>query len=125
MKRGLDLDVLDHDTGEQRPASTLSGGEGFLAALALALGMADVVQAQAGGVRLDTVFVDEGFGTLDPESLDRAIDSLLSLRESGRMVGVISHVAALRERIDARLEVRRGEAGSTTRFMLPDVEPGR
>lgn len=109
---GLDLEVFDHQTGCSRPANTLSGGEGFLASLSLALGLADVVQSRSGGIQLETLFVDEGFGTLDPESLDFAIDTLLSLQQGGRLVGIISHVAELKERIDTRLEVRPGDKGS-------------
>src|SRR5690606_20775246 len=114
--QGLDLDVFDHHTGERRPVATLSGGEGFIAALSLALGLADVVQSYAGGIHLETVFVDEGFGSLDPETLDLAVETLLELQAGGRLVGVISHVAELRERIDVRLEVKKGHAGSRTRF---------
>jgi exonuclease SbcC len=109
---GLDLEVFDHQTGCARPANTLSGGEGFLASLSLALGLADVVQSRSGGIQLETLFVDEGFGTLDPESLDFAIDTLIGLQQGGRLVGIISHVAELKERIDTRLEVRPGEKGS-------------
>lgn len=116
---GLDLEVFDHDTGSARPANTLSGGEGFLASLSLALGLADVVQSRAGGIQLDTLFVDEGFGTLDPESLDFAIRTLLDLQQAGRLVGIISHVTELRERIDVRLEVRPGVAGSRAVLQLP------
>lgn len=116
---GLDLEVFDHDTGGTRPANTLSGGEGFLASLSLALGLADVVQSRAGGIQLDTLFVDEGFGTLDPESLDFAIRTLLDLQQAGRLVGIISHVTELRERIDVRLEVRPGVAGSHAVLQLP------
>ncbi|WP_342051522.1 MULTISPECIES: SMC family ATPase [unclassified Cupriavidus] len=116
---GLDLEVFDHDTGGTRPANTLSGGEGFLASLSLALGLADVVQSRAGGIQLDTLFVDEGFGTLDPESLDFAIRTLLDLQQAGRLVGIISHVSELRERIDVRLEVRPGAAGSHAVLQLP------
>ncbi|MDT6963274.1 SMC family ATPase [Cupriavidus sp. SZY C1] len=119
MAGGLDLEVFDHDTGVTRPANTLSGGEGFLASLSLALGLADVVQSRAGGIQLDTLFVDEGFGTLDPESLDFAIRTLLDLQQTGRLVGIISHVAELRERIDVRLEVRPGVAGSQAVLRLP------
>ncbi|MCB9629779.1 MAG: SMC family ATPase [Sandaracinaceae bacterium] len=117
--QGLDLDIDDHYTGEQRPATTLSGGEGFLAALALALGLADVVQAHFGGIRIETVFVDEGFGSLDAETLDLAVETLLELQQTGRMVGVISHVSELKERIDVQLEVTKHERGSRTRFRLP------
>lgn len=117
--QGLDLDIDDHYTGEQRPATTLSGGEGFLAALALALGLADVVQAHFGGIRIETVFVDEGFGSLDAETLDLAVETLLELQQTGRMVGVISHVSELKERIDVQLEVTKHERGSRTRFRVP------
>jgi len=115
---GLDLMVFDTYTGAERSVSTLSGGESFLASLALALGLAEVVQHYAGARRLDTIFIDEGFGTLDAEALDLAIATLLELREGKRMVGVISHVTELRERIDTRLEIVRGHRGSTTRFVL-------
>ena len=118
---GLELEVFDETTGEARPASTLSGGEGFLASLALALGLAEAVQSHAGGVRLETIFIDEGFGSLDPEALDEAIDTLLDLAAgtagSGRLVGVISHVPELRQRIDCRLEVTPSRRGSTARFV--------
>ncbi len=115
---GLDLSVYDAYTGTTRPVNTLSGGESFLASLALALGLADVVQAYAGGVRLETIFVDEGFGSLDPEALDLAFQTLLDLREGNRLVGIISHVPELKERIDVRLEITPGRHGSTARFSL-------
>lgn len=114
--QGLDLAVFDSETGSSRPAVTLSGGESFLASLALSLGLADVVQSYAGGIHLDTIFVDEGFGTLDPEALDTALDALASLQESGRLVGIISHVPELKTRISAHLEVLKTEQGSTARF---------
>lgn len=114
---GLELEVFDHYTGTCRPASTLSGGEGFLASLSLALGLADVVQSRSGGIQMETLFIDEGFGTLDPESLDFALRSLIDLQQGGRMVGVISHVAELRERMDVRLEVVAGAAGSSLRIV--------
>jgi exonuclease SbcC len=116
---GLDLEVADAWTGESRPVSTLSGGETFMAALSLALGLAEVVQEYSGGVRLDTVFIDEGFGSLDEEALELAIDALVTLQEGGRLVGIISHVAELKERVDARLEVTAGQTGSSVRFVLP------
>ncbi len=116
---GLGLLAYDAWTGVSRPIATLSGGEKFMAALSLALGLAEVVQAHAGGIRLETVFVDEGFGSLDDESLDLAIGSLMSLNEGGRLVGIISHVSELRERVDARLEVHAGKAGSSARFIVP------
>ena len=113
---GLDLEVDDAYTGRTRAVTTLSGGEGFQAALALALGLADVVQSYAGGIRLDTMFIDEGFGSLDPEALELAIDTLVDLQASGRLIGVISHVPELKERIPTRLEVLAGTAGSHARF---------
>ena len=115
---GLELEVHDAHTGTARPVGTLSGGESFLASLALALGLADVVQSHAGGIRLETIFVDEGFGTLDPESLDLAVRALRDLQQGGRLVGIISHVTELRELIDARLEVLPGRRGSTARFVV-------
>jgi exonuclease SbcC len=117
---GLDLVVHDADTGTARPVNTLSGGEGFLASLALALGLADVVQAYAAGIRLETIFVDEGFGSLDEEALDKALETLMKLGEGGRLVGIISHVPELRSRIDARLEVAPSASGkgSTARFVV-------
>jgi DNA repair protein SbcC/Rad50 len=115
---GLDLVVYDAWTGVARAVSTLSGGEKFMAALSLALGLAEVVQAFAGGIRLETVFVDEGFGSLDDESLDLAISSLESLNAGGRLVGIISHVSELRERIDARLEITADKSGSHAAFRV-------
>lgn len=115
---GLELEVFDEYTGVSRPVATLSGGESFLASLALALGLADVVQSHAGGVYLETIFVDEGFGTLDQESLEEALKALLELQSAGRLVGIISHVPELRERIDARLEVLPAEKGSVARFVI-------
>jgi len=115
---GLDLEVFDQYTGVARGVGTLSGGETFLASLALALGLADVVQTYAGGIHLDTILVDEGFGTLDPESLDFAIKALIDLQKGGRLVGIISHVPELKERIDARLEVLPTQHGSTACFRV-------
>ncbi|MBP3039835.1 AAA family ATPase [Bacillaceae bacterium Marseille-Q3522] len=113
---GLELLVFDQYTGQNRHVKTLSGGESFKASLALALGLADVVQSYAGGVSLETMFIDEGFGTLDAESLEQAIETLMDIQSSGRLVGVISHVAELKERIDARLEVYSSQSGSRTEF---------
>ena len=112
-ENGLNIEVTDSFTGVARPVKTLSGGELFLASLSLALGLSDVVQAYAGGIRLDTILVDEGFGTLDSEALDMAIRTLTDLQKGGRLVGIISHVSELRERISARLEVIPGQRGST------------
>ena len=115
-ENGLNIEVTDSFTGVARPVKTLSGGELFLASLSLALGLSDVVQAYAGGIRLDTILVDEGFGTLDSEALDMAIRTLTDLQKGGRLVGIISHVSELRERISARLEVIPGQRGSTAVF---------
>lgn len=115
---GLDLEVTDTFTGTSRNVATLSGGESFLASLSLALGLADVVQSYAGGIHLDTIFVDEGFGTLDPEALDLALRALIDLQRTGRLVGIISHVPELKERIDARLEIVSGRHGSNARFVV-------
>ena len=112
-KSGLDLEINDAYTGQDRSVKTLSGGETFLASLALSLGLTDVVQSYTGGIRLDTIFIDEGFGTLDPESLDAALNALTELQANGRLVGIISHVAELQDRINVRLEIHPGENGST------------
>ncbi|MEK6264776.1 MAG: AAA family ATPase [Clostridium sp.] len=116
--QGLELEVFDNYTGKARDVKTLSGGEGFKASLSMALGLADVVQAYAGGIQLDTMFIDEGFGTLDPESLDNAIECLMELQKDGRLVGIISHVPELKERIDARLEVSSTSNGSMAEFKV-------
>lgn len=118
-RAGLDLAVWDAHTGQERPVSTLSGGESFCAALALALGLAEVVQRHSGGTRLDAIFVDEGFGSLDPESLELALETLVELQSGGRLVGLISHVPELQERIETRIEVRPGRGGSVLSMTLP------
>jgi exonuclease SbcC len=115
---GLDLEVHDMYTGTARPVSTLSGGESFLASLSLALGLADVVQTHSGGIHLDTIFIDEGFGSLDPEALELAYRALADLQRGGRLVGIISHVPDLKEQCPARLEVSPGRRGSVARFVL-------
>ncbi|MEU6537244.1 SMC family ATPase [Streptomyces sp. NPDC047000] len=114
-RSGLGLHVVDAWTGRERDTATLSGGETFFASLALALGLADVVTDEAGGVRLDTLFVDEGFGSLDDQTLDEVLDVLDSLRERDRSVGIVSHVPDLRRRVHAQLEVVKGRSGSALR----------
>ncbi|MFC9103532.1 AAA family ATPase [Streptomyces rochei] len=114
-RSGLGLHVVDAWTGRERDTATLSGGETFFASLALALGLADVVTDEAGGVRLDTLFIDEGFGSLDDQTLDEVLDVLDALRERDRSVGIVSHVADLRRRVHAQLEVVKGRTGSVLR----------
>ena len=114
-KLGLGLVVIDHlpvDTA--RETQTLSGGETFLASLAMALGLSDTVTAEAGGISLDSLFVDEGFGSLDPESLDMVMGQLEKLRAGGRNVGVVSHVTEMKQRIAERISVRKLPDGSST-----------
>ena len=116
---GLSIVVLDNLTQKMRPVNTLSGGETFQASLSLALGLADVVTSRTGGVRLDTIFVDEGFGSLDSEALDLAISTLQSLEHAGRTVGIISHVPELRERFaECRLQITPARRGSHAEFVL-------
>ncbi|MFI0787056.1 AAA family ATPase [Streptomyces lydicus] len=117
-RSGLGLHVIDAWTGHERDTASLSGGETFFASLALALGLADVVTDEAGGTRLDTLFIDEGFGSLDEQTLDEVLDVLDSLRERDRSVGIVSHVADLKARIPAQLEVVKDRSGSTVRHRV-------
>lgn len=114
---GLELDVIDHYNGSMRSVKTLSGGESFKASLSLALGLADEIQANAGGIRLDTMFVDEGFGSLDQESLDQAIKALHQLSDGKRLVGIISHVTELKNRLDRQIVVKKNREGGSTVHM--------
>jgi exonuclease SbcC len=118
-RAGLGLRVVDAWSSTVRDTRSLSGGESFFASLALALGMADVVTAESGGTRIDTLFIDEGFGSLDEDTLNDVMDVLDDLREGGRTVGIVSHVADLRSRITAQVEVRKGTSGSTVRTAVP------
>ncbi|MEQ6376002.1 SMC family ATPase [Bacillaceae bacterium S4-13-56] len=116
---GLGLDVYDNYTGQVRDVKTLSGGEKFNASLCLALGMADVIQSYEGGISIETMFIDEGFGSLDEESLNKAIETLISLQKTGRMIGIISHVQELKQAIPAILEVEKMKEGySRTKFII-------
>jgi DNA repair protein SbcC/Rad50 len=112
-KSGLGLEVVDEWTGQSRDTATLSGGESFMASLSLALGLADVVQHEAGGLDIETLFVDEGFGSLDEQSLEQVMDALEGLRDGGRVVGLVSHVAEMKLRIPIHLHVQKGRNGST------------
>ncbi|MEV7604794.1 SMC family ATPase [Paenarthrobacter sp. NPDC089322] len=120
-KSGLGLEVVDEWTGQRRDTSTLSGGESFMASLSLALGLADVVQHEAGGVDIETLFVDEGFGSLDDQALEQVMDALEGLRDGGRVVGLVSHVAEMKQRISSQLQVVKGRNGSTV--LIADAVP--
>jgi len=115
---GLELDVIDHYNGSRRSVKTLSGGESFKASLSLALGLSDEIQSSAGGIRLDTMFVDEGFGSLDDESLSQAIKALSSLSEGNRLVGIISHVNELKQKIDKQIVVKKDKTGGSSITIL-------
>lgn len=115
-KSGLGLEVVDQWTGHRRDTSTLSGGESFMASLSLALGLADVVQQESGGIQIETLFVDEGFGSLDEQSLEQVMDALEGLRDGGRVVGLVSHVGEMKQRIATQLQVLKGRNGSTLRI---------
>ena len=115
---GLELDVIDHYNGTERNVKTLSGGESFKASLSLALGLSDEIQSSAGGIRLDTMFVDEGFGSLDEESLQQAMKALSGLTESNRLVGIISHVSELKERIDKQIVVTKEKSGGSKAMII-------
>ncbi|WP_104118033.1 AAA family ATPase [Arthrobacter sp. B1805] len=116
-RSGLGLNVIDGWTGNRRDTSTLSGGESFMASLALALGLADVVQQESGGLDIETLFVDEGFGSLDDQALEHVMDALEGLRSGGRVVGLVSHVPELKQRVGAQLQVIKGRQGSSLRFV--------
>lgn len=116
VKDSLEIQVMDYYTGKARSVKTLSGGESFKASLSLALGMSDVIQALNGGIKVDTLFIDEGFGALDGESLDQACETLVGLVEHNRLIGIISHVPELRERIDSQLVIEKTNSGSSARI---------
>ena len=112
-QQGLDLSVLDYETGMMRDIQSLSGGESFKAALSLALGLSAMIQSYAGGIELNTLFIDEGFGTLDSESIDQALSVLLVLKIDNKVIVIISHVDELKERIHTQIVVEKGKMGST------------
>ncbi|WP_022871333.1 AAA family ATPase [Yaniella halotolerans] len=118
---GLNLEVIDHLNDTVRNPSTLSGGETFMASLALALGLADAVQAQAGGVSMDTLFIDEGFGSLDADTLEDVMSVLDALQDDGRLIGLVSHVESMKQQIPHRIQVQKTQSGSTVRVIGPDI----
>jgi len=115
---GLDLDVIDHYNETERDVKTLSGGESFLASLSLALGLSDEIQSYAGGIRFDSLFVDEGFGSLDEDTLSQAIQALTSVSQNNRLVGIISHVRELNERIDRKIVVKKERCGGSSAIIV-------
>ena len=116
---GLELDVIDHYNGTTRSVKTLSGGESFKASLSLALGLSDEIQSFAGGIHLDTMFIDEGFGSLDSESLAQAIKLLSQLSQGNKLIGIISHVDELKEKIDKQIQITKNhEKGSTLKSLF-------
>ena len=114
---GLELEVIDHYNGTRRSVRSLSGGESFMASLSLALGLSDEIQSSAGGIRLDTMFVDEGFGSLDDHALQQAIDALQYISEGNKLVGIISHVSELKDRIDRQLIVTKKGCSSSVELV--------
>ncbi|MBQ7918766.1 MAG: SMC family ATPase [Lachnospiraceae bacterium] len=118
VKDNLEIEVMDYYTGKPRSVRTLSGGESFKASLSLALGLSDVIQSMSGGIKVDTLFIDEGFGALDSESLDQACNTLNSLVENNRLIGIISHVPELRERISGQLVIEKSGSGSSVKINI-------
>ncbi len=118
-KTGLEINIYDDQAGMSRSAHTLSGGESFIAALSLALALADVIQTQAGGVAIDALFIDEGFGSLDEEALEMAMEALETIESEGRMIGIISHVRELKERVLQQIRIdTEGSGQSKIRYQL-------
>ncbi|MDE6725006.1 MAG: hypothetical protein K2J79_05305 [Ruminiclostridium sp.] len=120
IQSGLDLNIIDHYNNTERSVKSLSGGESFMAALSLALGLSDEIQSSAGGIKLDTMFVDEGFGSLDDESMSKAIKALSELTEGNRLVGIISHVSELKNKIDKQIKITKGndDGGSKAEIIV-------
>ncbi len=114
---GLEIDVLDNYTGKVRDVKSLSGGESFKASMCMALGLSEIIQRNSRAVRPEAIFIDEGFGVLDDESLEQAIEVLMSLSESNHMVGIISHISELKDRIDKKIIVKRSKTGSAVEFI--------
>jgi exonuclease SbcC len=113
---GLDLEVIDYYNGKQRDVKSLSGGEAFKAALSLALGLSDIIQNYSGGVVIETLFIDEGFGSLDTESREQAINTLNQLSNNNKLIGIISHVTELKERIDKKIIITKSQVGSKVKI---------
>ena len=112
-KLGLELEIIDNYTGKRREVTSLSGGESFKASLSLALGISDVIQSYAGGIVVETMFIDEGFGSLDSESLESAMNAIMMLSNNDRLIGIISHVNELKDRIDQKIIVKKSSCGSS------------
>ena len=117
-KLGLELEVMDYYTGKKRDITSLSGGESFKASLSLALGMSDVIQSYSGGIVLDTMFIDEGFGSLDSDSLEQAMNAIMMLNSNNKLIGIISHVIELKDRIDKKIVVTKSNNGSMVDILV-------
>ena len=117
-KLGLELEVMDYYTGKKRDITSLSGGESFKASLSLALGMSDVIQSYSGGIVLDTMFIDEGFGSLDSDSLEQAMNAIMMLNSNNKLIGIISHVNELNDRIDKKIVVTKSNNGSMVNILV-------
>ena len=117
-KLGLELEIIDNYTGKRREVTSLSGGESFKASLSLALGISDVIQSYAGGIVVETMFIDEGFGSLDSESLEASLNAIMMLNDNDRLIGIISHVSELKDRIDKKIVVKNGNNGSSVNAVV-------
>ena len=117
-KLGLELEVIDNYTGKRREITSLSGGESFKASLSLALGISDVIQSYAGGIVVETMFIDEGFGSLDSESLEASLNAIMMLNDNDRLIGIISHVNEIKDRIDKKIVVKKGNNGSSVNVVV-------
>ena len=117
-KLGLELEVMDYYTGKKRDITSLSGGESFKASLSLALGMSDVIQSYSGGIVLDTMFIDEGFGSLDSDSLEQAMNAIMMLNSNNKLIGIVSHVNELKDRIDKKIVVTKSNNGSMVDILV-------